>query len=621
MAWNERRFHDNLTALAERQPSAATLVKEAALPDGIVAATGRDGSPTFRIPNSAGRLDWMGLSSTPTISAAATAERYVPNLQNLSLPGMISGLEPLLLLKKLWPHAALFVFEARPLMVKLAFHLHEYAASMRAGRLVLIAGDDAQGGLRIFFKDYPGYEYPAVLLPVPQQSDRDFAALQQVIEQASAEITTAQTMKCEAYIAGWRRQMGSPPSAAPQPAASGNQPPRVTLVSVDPRMETLAVAGSIASAIATLDWPHRACLPDHPQKCHLLARLQAAAELGADIVLTVNCPPGGLISLAADGQPRRLASWYWPGNAIAADHVPSLKHHTMIFVASQAEALAAGKLGLEQGCVHVLPPPAMLCPAWQDIDFAIKTDIVMQMDLPDARPAACGIDLPSHLRLWQSATQSALAHLDQPDDAAVRAALDAAQRVTGVHLREQTVQEHFRHLIRHALLPALRARVAAEALVSRSTSVQLRGRHWDQFDHLQAYHAGGVLFGKPWTEMLRKTRLLILPGGGDAQVQRGLDAVAAGTFVIASQRATPHPEQHGSLADLGDAFHSFANQAEFRLLAQQALPRGPMSRETAEQTGLSAWHESVRRSHTVAHRLATLVELMRQPNAVTTHRP
>ncbi|MFQ5414956.1 MAG: hypothetical protein ACE5E6_10910 [Phycisphaerae bacterium] len=315
-------FEHNVDALAERQPDVADAVRSVPVPAGVSPATGRDGAPTLRVPGPDGDLIWFGGSSMPTVSADAIVGRVPDDGGNVTLPGVLTGLEPLLLTRRLPPHVATFVVESDLASLRLALHVYDYAPPIRAGRLVFITGADIVAHLRAFFDAHPGYAFPARLISVPHRAPSALAELTARLEHAADEVTRVQTRliehACKRLQARAPRAhtfAGAPANAAARDTAHAPRAPehrpRVAVVSVDVSPATCAQTARIARALARLEWPHEICIPDAPDRCHVLARLAAVDRAAADFVLIVNGTTGLPRALLPDTLP--VVSWCLPG--------------------------------------------------------------------------------------------------------------------------------------------------------------------------------------------------------------------------------------------------------------------------------------------------------------------
>ncbi len=135
-------YHRNLAALTDAQASLAAAIDAIPIPDGVTPVRGRDDSDTFFLPTGDGRGAWFGGSSMPTISAFEAWSGLRGDGRNLILPGVLTGLEPLLILERIPKHSALFVCEPDGLLLKLALILRDYTRFIESGQLVFILGEE-----------------------------------------------------------------------------------------------------------------------------------------------------------------------------------------------------------------------------------------------------------------------------------------------------------------------------------------------------------------------------------------------------------------------------------------------------------------------------------------------
>ncbi|MDO8630606.1 MAG: hypothetical protein Q7R41_08930, partial [Phycisphaerales bacterium] len=285
------RYRRNLAALRVRQADVAGSVDAATVPDGVARAVGRDGSPTLLVPNpeplkpipsspvhhSQGvaqhvprhprgvTLQWFGGSSMPRVSAEEMFCNVRADGGSVTLPGILTGVEALVIAGRLARQGAVFVVEELPMNLKLAMHVHDYAELFGDGRLVFVLADDLGARLRTFFSEHAGYELPGNMFRVPQRSAGQIAELQRRIEHAGGEVIRVQT---EIVAARLHRLSGR--SLEPLSDA-----PRAAILSVDARSAATAAADRVVRALQCLGWVGEICVPDRPDRRHVAARLAA----------------------------------------------------------------------------------------------------------------------------------------------------------------------------------------------------------------------------------------------------------------------------------------------------------------------------------------------------------
>ncbi len=69
-------YQRNIKALARQQPAECELIAAIELTDGVMLSEGRDGTPTFRLRDGAGRQYWLGHSSMPATSSPALLKQF-----------------------------------------------------------------------------------------------------------------------------------------------------------------------------------------------------------------------------------------------------------------------------------------------------------------------------------------------------------------------------------------------------------------------------------------------------------------------------------------------------------------------------------------------------------------
>ncbi|MCH8966852.1 MAG: hypothetical protein IID43_04175, partial [Planctomycetes bacterium] len=470
---NDRRYRLNLAALERFQPEVAALVEATPIPDGAVPATGRDGGETFLITDESGTRRWFGGSSMPSISVAEVFADFESDGSNVSLPGILTGLEPLVTAGKSPAHCAVFVIEEDALNLKLAMHLYDYADLMETGRLVVIAGADLTESLCTFYRDHPGYTLPSHLIRVPQRMEVEMAELQRRLEGAGEAVAQLVTQAMQSHRNHIARLSRGPLSDVP----------RIAVVGLDPRPIATAQTVGVVCAVETLDWPCESSIPDGPSRCHTLAHLRTVERLEADLVLVVNGLATELRSLLPPDLP--VVSWFQSSYAatLPEQFEQKLGPHDVAIAPSVSFRDRLVQAGLPSSAVEVCDVAVdettyrPIAVSSED-DRAFDTEVAVLMDVPDDRPEAFGVNLASHLALW-SALQAGVG--ERPDRYAYESAaefLGRAEKASGTILREASIRGHFVGLLRASIAPARIAHARVDALLADGHTVNLWGSHW-----------------------------------------------------------------------------------------------------------------------------------------------
>ena len=595
-------YRHNLAALAARQPDLAEAVEAAPVPESVTPAIGRDGRPTYRLATDSGRTAWFGQSSMPSISAKALLAAFHGSDGNVSLPGVFSGHEALVLLERLPQHLALFILEQDPLNLKLAMSLYRYSSFIRAGRLVFVlgAGEALVDSLRAFFARNTGYEWPAHMLTMPQLSPARVADLQRVMVRAADAVASVQLQAIESHGRAIRAR------------GSDRLPdnPRVALLSIDPRPVSLDQARRIQRALAELKLPHAVCLPESPDKCHMAARTAAVAESGADLALLVNSPPGALRSVLGDHPP--MVAWYGPEAVVQPIKEPPWSAKDMAFAADRTIHKALIAAGVPERCVRLCGPAAdaALCsggPPESLVPDAAAIDVAVLADIPNDQPEAAGIDLASHVSLWEALRHIVTLRAEAYRDDLADEILKKAEHKSGVRLLDAAMRGWFLSLIRDRIAPAAVARAAATALLGAGHRVGLWGRGWPSGKLEQRHVRGLIPTGDALGGVLTAVRAVVFPGRSDTWVSTSLDALAVGSPVICRQPNEPFENEYPDLAILRP-YLSFYMTSEQLLDAVGKAVDGDERVRGAVETAQSI----VSTGHSVTARIRFILETVRQ---------
>ncbi len=514
----------NLDALRRTQPALAQALETVALPDGAELVTGRDGASTYLLTDPEGRRHWFGGSSMPTLSAAALMGPVDVSNTNVLLPAVATGLEPVLLAGKLSGHCAVFVHECDLAALRMAMTLRDLSALIDGGRLIILPGPDVESELIAVLREHPGCEFPSRIVPLAGGDPGLVNALKVAVEAAGRSVAAYRETAVRTIATELRARESFALAAAP----------RVAIISVDPRPETLAFAGRIHRAAQALNWPAATCLPDVPARCHGYARLATIRDQQADLVLTVNSFGGRIETHLNDRQP--IASWFGPEGSVpaaVAEGVPSRGLHFASRPSQRDELIGAGVAAaatgvLETGADHVLfrhLDEAEADPERWGCDVGVLGDVA-NLD-PQSHVSA-----ESHVRIFNAIVQSAPAWAETYTPDRADAILARAERRCSRPLKEERIRIGLIELIRGVIAPSLLARLAVERLVKAGLQVKVWGRHWELSKGFAGIVQGEVPAPEDQNRVYNAASLVLCPFFTTATVQTVLDALAAGSRVL-----------------------------------------------------------------------------------------
>lgn len=587
-------YNRNLTALQSRQARTAERIHTSPLPYHSQRNTARDGTESATYLDEKGRRVWLGRSSMPRVSTEAQLDGSVFEPGNVSTPGILTGLEPISLLQRLSPQFAVFVIERRLKLVKLAMHIHDYTAAFQSGRLVIVPEDQLDETFETFFTQHPGYEIPPHLLTAVQRTPHEIAELRAKLESVAARISAIQH---DAAIVIAR-------TIRPTSNEELRAKPRLALLSVDTNPETWALAERITSAAVCLGWTTTCCVPDSPEKCHLLARLQAVADVGANFILFLGGGSGVLRPRLPESLP--IASWFLPTSPIHEDLTPALGTYDSVGAASQHVRKQLESILVPADRIEDLPVGVTVLPAPESHEpRAPRSDkpihVLVLADLPTTDPEACGIGLPSHVALWNTLLRQAM------DDAAARHPLDVdglferAQRNCGTTLDDSGLISRLRHSAATRILPTAETTTFVKTVASVDSQVSLYGQNLSALAAGRCHFCGAIPTFEKLTNVLHDADILMIPTPDVRAMSWSLHALAMEVAVLCRSSAIFHRECSDMIANPLASIHWFEKADEITTCLMGFISDGAASWTASRHAS-----QNVGKNHNLESRLRYL---------------
>ncbi len=544
------RFTENLSALKKTQPDVATLVENALATTSVALVTGRDGQQTFQLSNDKKIVEWLGASSMPSVSASEILSLVVATDVNAIIPGVVTGLEPLILLENFPECSAVFVIEPNPLLVKLVFHLYDYEPYFQTGRLIVVTGQDWVDQFCAFFETHPGYDLPTQMVSVPHCTGQQFALMQQHVERAGQTVFATQSQQLS-------RVKASLDAAKPVNLDT----PRVVIIAADSRPAALEDMECLVRAAQQLGWTVASCRADVPSKRHPTHRLQCVQQINANIVISV----GGWSQTLGQLLPAKVSTICWLTSSSA---LPTLETADISKIDFVVTPTARVKQYFESTPIDsdslLISPPAI-----NAIDEATSVmsssgnddsvDVVMVADLPDDRPESFGILLPSQLRLWQAMQDVATAHIKSgikaasPDDM-----LADALKKSDIRLKERAISQQFATWLEQQILPARRAIATAEALQQAGIRMALYGWGWAELSdgHFQSVQDSCLQAVR--RSAIARAKAIVVPLVHDVELQLMMESLRQAKPVICHGSELSFSEDYpelGRVSNFVDFYH------------------------------------------------------------------
>lgn len=601
-------YRNNISALRKLQPDLAEIIDAIIIPDNFTQATGRDGTKTYLIPSDNGKFAWLGQSSMPTVSSEEILYNYKYIGGNVALPGVLTGLEPLSIAAKLPDYAAVFVIEDQPLQFKLVFQLYDYTHLMARGRLVFIVLDQMENNMRSFFQAYPGYEPPRNLIRVPQCSLATTTEIQRRLESSGEHVVAVQSEVLHETISLIRQRKRNPiPSV-----------PCVALVSADVQPQVIDYAKRLTRTMDRMGWSCLCCIPDQPDRCHVIERLRTIEKSSADFVLVLNSGAETLRSLLPDDVP--IVSWYLSKATLSETQVTNISSKDIVFVASPSiyDGLCCGlsslsnikrcDLAADDTIFHKDASPA-------NTTLSQTADVAVLMNLPDDDPHACGVMLGSYIKLWDILKKEINRDVDQYRPGLADDILKKAQNQCGTTFDDQQIRNQFISLLQQCIAPVAMGRTAAEVLVDTGCRVKVWGNHWSKYENTRYQLGGAIPTGESLNQLFQSVKIVLLPEHSNFALQTALDALCAGVHVVYRMAEQSWVDQYPDLHSIISFIHGYRTRAELTEIVNQLLS----SEESAQQSNSA--REIVMKEHTLENRLTMMADHIRSQHQPSTSSP
>ncbi len=592
------RYNNNISGLRKSQPDVADLVDAALIPETIKPATGRDGSQSFLIADETGKKHWLGYSSTPTISAAEIFSGFRYEGGNIALPGFQTGVEPIVLLSHLPKHAALFVMEKNPAHIKLVFQLYDYSQLLTSGRLVVILQNQFESNIQAFFRSHPGYEFPRRMALVPQCPPVTFAQCQHQLETGGQKVMAIHSECMQESLQHLRHRHPEFTSSLPQ----------VAIISSDISLQTSKFADRLCRSLDRDGWKYQSSIPDQPDRCHLAARLQTIEQASADWVLSIQAGAESLRPLLPDDLP--VAAWMLPDTMVSTSSALELASQEVVLITSSNQYDILSDAGIPSSqlirCEVAADDTVFFTASTRDErEPPRKFDVAMVMNLPDDEARACGIQLNSHIQLWNAMRELIAGEVDQYQADYAADIFQRAQQRSGTTVDDPKISDHFLMLLRQQLAPSVIAKTTADTLVRAGYQVGTWGQGWSK-NQTSAWITGGdIPADQDLNHLFHTVKVLVVTDHTLSSLQLALDAMCAGVHVIYRATESSWQDQYPDLSSVLAYIHAYRTTDELTRLTQRLIS----THEHQDQLTLA--REAILKEHTVSHRLHMIVNRLR----------
>lgn len=532
-------LQSNVDSLRIHFPDLAARIDEARnCSPRVLAASTRDGGVNFRIQEPDGE-SWFGRTSIPFVRAQALVDRFQAGQANVLLPGIGEGSEVELLLQRLGPHRAVFVWEQNVVNLRLALQLHDFAEAIASGRLMLVLAEPARltEAMLETLAQLPGLLCPERILMWPWLTPAEVAPWRSAVEAAYHEIE----QRRQTWLNEVRHRLESLP---PEPDGR-----RLTalLCSAQTQEETWAWADALVSESFQAGWHLVPALIRSPGDVHPLARVSRLAEgleRAPDLALLLDSCRAELSEVL----PASVPAISWLSRRTSIDQtLPGRLGPKDFLIATDstvAEQLAAA--GVDPNCVTVCPQP-VLAPCngtadWQDRPF----DVALVANLAPLDSQAYGFDLSSHVAVWKAALDLLRAELDDFSQARVRSLLTRAESKARTKIDDPELRSRIMQVLGGPVACTLILNDLAQHLANCKLAITCLGQGWAPQPGLDVAGAQARLADRIQVWQRAKCALFVSTTGGVAPDV--LLAACAGAAVL--WRAHPKDDAQGGFSTL-----------------------------------------------------------------------
>lgn len=380
------------------------------------------------------------------------------------------------------------------------------------------------------------------------------------------------------------------------------QRPRIAILGSHDSPQFLDLARRIGNGCKTLDTPVTVCLPQSPDQCHAAARVRAVLDAGAHVIVYLHAIPGEERRLFPSSMP--VITWPVAGAAMTA---PAPENFDIIVVRTNTGRQRAVASGWPEGQTLLLEPTCDVSEIKSpSSELSAESLIKIIMDLPDDRPEAVGVNLPSQIALWQALQQEVTRRADQYTDEHAADILRRAQDSSGTQLTDEPLLRLFDAWVRELIAPAIVARSVARGLVRSGFAPHIWGLNWPQFGRGTDLRRGEIPPVTGRSDFFNTPAWVVIPWLCPAGVQFAISALGCGNAVLMRGDSQHFVQQYPGLAELAHAIFWFNGKNDASTVLRSLLSR---SENVREELGTTA--RRVRTEHNMANRLQKLFDMLR----------
>ncbi len=522
---NNRKLREkNLSALAKIDSSLAEKIGGVSFPEDMRFTEAVDGSDTV-FGSTLSRSGWFAGTSAPSVREQVMVENFSPGRANVLLPGTGQGIGIKLLLEKLEPYQAIFVWEQNLLNIAIVFALYDFSEAIEAGRIVFLIESDIGKCLREYFSRHGEYAFPTKVLHWPWITEKKMQEISLQIERAVSEVAEGQ-----------RKRIAELESEFSEKAASSIKKNNIYIVSFAQQSEYFRLARSIESAIRAIGFEVKSYLLDTPRHGTHITLLEELVEFLPSQIISIAMPKSRW-PIKLPKEIKVISVLSPPTGKIDNAQLEQLelKENEIFVVGSQDDAEALKKR-ISQDKVFAFDI-AVDDLAFKPLEEFPVIDVAIFADRPEDNPERYGIKQSSHKRLWTSlkdaiSKQALTFHTNQTEEIVRKMCVK-----TGVEFNDEELFDSFVSLVKQFLAPSVVASTIAGKIIHSSLKAEVFGRGWDMNVRILPAEPEEI------NKIFNSAKLIVIIDNETYWREIVFDAICAGSIVVAK----PIPEDKLSL--------------------------------------------------------------------------
>jgi hypothetical protein len=324
---------------------------------------------------------------------------------------------------------------------------------------------------------------------------------------------------------------------------------------------------------------------------HVVALIETIEAAEADLVILIETP----FQAVRPWLPAELPVALWSEQSLRVDEGAPGK---------EMPSERSVKDGSDGGSAYELCPLAAddrLLDAFKESLAPSSSRAVVLMDLPDARPEALSLTLPSHLALWDSLLEIAKLPNEPMSEGCVERWFQRAERQSGTILTDPGVRSRFLELARETVLPLAWGWQVVHGLRQAGWSAEFFGANWSSLVPPESV-GGPIPWSGDWHELLKRGEWLIFPDASPRYARMVLDALLAGLRAVVGTTRDEWDRRYTALREVALHLDFFASASGLSTLLRRAQAEDPQDRLRRRREARAV----IERAHRVTHRLQSL---------------